>query len=180
MIMMKKTIFTLSLLFALCACGGSDDDAAKDMTYPEIVSEGIVAVPTNCNVFKPGDVIPFNYVFKDDTELGSYNIEIHNNFDHHTSHSNSAEKCEMDEKQSEVSPWVYNQDYTIPAGLKNYTARIDIPIPTEVVVYEKDAQTGKEKGVLKPLQPGDYHFMIRLTDATGWQTLHAISIKVKN
>ncbi len=149
----------LTLLCALCACGSSDDNDTKDMTYPEIIQEGIVAVPTDCQVFKRGEVIPLNYVFKDDTELGAYNIEIHNNFDHHT-HSTSSIECEMDEKKTPQSAWVYNQDFSIPAGSRSYTARIDIPIPENI-----DA--------------GDYHFMIRLTDKAGWQQLHAVAIKIQ-
>ena len=55
---------------------------------------------------------------------------------------------------------MFNQDYTIPAGRRSYTARVDIQIPA-------DAETG------------DYHFMIRLTDRAGWQQLKAVAIKVK-
>ena len=76
---MKKIILSLMLLCALCACSSSDDTESKDMTYPEISDQGIVAVPIDCQVFKRGEVIPFNYLFTDDTELGAYNIEIHHN-----------------------------------------------------------------------------------------------------
>ena len=64
---MKKTFLSLILLCALCACSSSEDD----MTYPEISGKDIVAVPTDCQVFKRGEVIPLNYVFTDDTELRS-------------------------------------------------------------------------------------------------------------
>ena len=157
---MKKNILSLILLCALSACGSSDDDEeSKDMTYPVINTTDIVAVPTDCQVFKRGDVIPFNYLFTDDTELGAYNIEIHNNFDHHT-HSTAAGDCELDEKRSPENPWVFNQDYTIPVGHTLYFAKIDIPIPADI-----DA--------------GDYHFMIRLTDRAGWQQLKSVSIKIR-
>ena len=155
---MKKNILTLMLLCALSACGSSDDNEPKDMTYPVISDKGIVAVPTDCQVFKRGDVIPLNYLFTDDTELGSYNVEIHNNFDHHT-HSTSSVECQMDAKKEPVKPWIYNQDFTIPAGQRSFTARHDIAIPSDI-----DA--------------GDYHFMIRLTDRAGWQQLHAVAIKI--
>ena len=155
---MKKTYLSLILLCALSACSSSDDNEKKDMTYPEISDNGIVAVPTDCEVFKRGEVIPLNYVFTDDTELGSYNIEIHNNFDHHT-HSTSSVECPMDAQKQPVKPWVYNQDFTIPAGQRSFTARHDISIPADI-------------------DTGDYHFMIRLTDSVGWQQLHAVAIKV--
>ncbi len=155
---MKKNLLTLILLCALCACSSSDDNEAKDMTYPVISSAGIVAAPIDCEVYHPGEVIPFNYVFTDDTELGSYNIEIHHNFDQHT-HSTSSIECPMDAKKKPVNPWIYNQDFTIAPGQRSYTARHDISIPADI-------------------DPGDYHFMIRLTDRAGWQQLHAVAVKI--
>ena len=64
------------------ACGGDDEE--KDMSKPVISDKGITANPIDCQTYHRGDVIAFNYVFEDDTELGSFNIEIHNNFEHHT------------------------------------------------------------------------------------------------
>ena len=155
---MKKIFMFLTLLCALCACSSSDDEETKDMTYPVINTTDIVAVPTDCQVFKRGDVIPFNFLFTDNMELGAYNIEIHNNFDHHT-HGTSSVECPMEAKKDPVKPWVYNQDFTIPAGQRSYTARHDIAIPGDI-------------------DPGDYHFMVRLTDHAGWQQLHALAIKI--
>lgn len=155
---MKKIYLLLTLLCALCACSSSDDEETKDMTYPVINTTDIVAVPTDCQVFKRGDVIPFNFLFTDNMELGAYNIEIHNNFDHHT-HGTSSVECPMEAKKDPVKPWVYNQDFTIPAGQRTYTARHDIAIPADI-------------------DPGDYHFMVRLTDHAGWQQLHALAIKI--
>jgi hypothetical protein len=68
----------------------------------------------------------------------------------------------MDPKKSKeeiVNPWIYNQDFTIPAGQRSFTARHDITIPANI-------------------DTGDYHFMIRLIDRAGWQQLHAVSIKI--
>lgn len=157
---MKKTLVSLSLLCALCACSSSDDNDERDMTQPVISEQGIVAAPLECDVYSPGDVIPFNYVFTDNVELGNYNIEIHNNFDHHT-HSGSAVTCELEpKKEAGAKAWVFNQDYAIPVDQRTFTARVDIPIPADV-------------------ETGDYHFMIRLTDRAGWQQLKAVAVKVK-
>ena len=165
---MKKNIF-LSLTVALVsmttlcmtACGGDDDE--KDMTKPVISDKGITANPIDCQTYHRGDVIAFNYVFEDDTELRNFNIEIHNNFEHHT-HSTSTTECEEEHEheheQQPVKPWVFNQDYQMPSGLKSYTARFDIQIPSDI-----DA--------------GDYHFMVRLTDRAGWQELKGIAIKIE-
>ena len=155
---MKKTVISLSLLCALCACSSSDDDEAKDMSQPIITDQGITANPIDCQVYQRGGSIPFNYFFTDDTELGTYNIEIHNNFDHHT-HSTSSVECPMDALKQPVKPWVYNQDFAIPTGLRQYDAKINIPIPADI-------------------DPGDYHFMVRLTDRAGWQQLKAVAIKI--
>ena len=172
-----KKIFYMSLLTALItvftlsftACSNDDDD--KDMTPPVISAEGITANPINCQEYHRGDVIPFHYVMTDDQELGNYNIEIHNNFDHH-SHSTVADdhdhdhemgECDDDDEHehdhSEGKAWVYNQDYPIPAGLRQYDARVDIPIPADIA-------------------SGDYHFMVRLTDRAGWQQIHAVAVKI--
>ena len=164
----------MSLLLALAcvltlgfsACGDDDDD--KDMTYPVISAEGITSNPIDCQVYQRGTVIPFHYIFTDDTELGAYNIEIHTNADHH-SHSTSSVECEEEhEHEGEhehehehgaVKPWVYNQDFAIPAGQRSFDARHDIVIPADI-------------------DEGDYHFMIRLTDRAGWQQLKAVAIKI--
>ena len=155
---MQKSILMISLLCALSACSSSDDDA-KDMQQPVITDQGVIANPIDCQVYQRGQTIPFHYVFTDDTELGAYNIEIHNNFDHHT-HSTSSVECPMDTQKEPQNPWVYNCDYTIPAGLRQYDAQVDIQIPADI-------------------DTGDYHFMIRLTDRAGWQQLHAVAIKIK-
>ena len=153
------------LLCALSACGSFDEDEEpkdkimpKDMNKPVINTKDVVAVPTDCEVYKRGDVIPFYVLFTDDIELGTYNIEIHQNFDHHT-HCSSSVECKMDEKKAPVKPWTYNQDFSISSGQKSFTARHDIVIPADI-------------------DPGDYHFLVRLADRAGWQVLHAVSIKI--
>ena len=91
-------------------------------------------------------------------ELGSFNLEVHNNFDHHT-HSTEAGECRQDPVKQPVNPWIFNQDYPIPAGETVYEANLRIPIPADV-------------------DPGEYHFMIRVTDASGWQQLRSVSIRI--
>ena len=161
---MKKYIY-MSLMMALAcvvtlsvsSCSSTDDDE-KDMQQPVITDQGITANPIDCQVYQRGETIPFHYVFTDDRELGNFNIEIHNDFEHHT-HSGSAVECESDDKKDPVNPWVYNRDFTIPAAQRSYDARIDIPIPADI-------------------DPGEYHFMVRLTDKEGWQQLKAVAIRI--
>ena len=174
---MKKYIYmslTTALILGLWTCG--DDNEPKDMTPPSITDTGITCNPINCQVYHPGDLIPFRYVFEDNAELGNFNLEVHNNFDHHShstegqDHNHNGSECEEDEdhdhehgeeeEHGEEHAWVYNRSFPIPSGLKSYTASIDIPIPEDAA-------------------HGDYHFMIRLTDQAGWQQIKSIAIKIE-
>lgn len=166
--MKRSTIYLLYIYFAAavmgiagsltsCSSDDTDDTTVNDQKKPEIV-DGDLPNPIDCQQYHRGDVIAFRYTFTDNAELGNFNIEIHNNFDHHT-HSTSAGDCTLDSKKNPVSPWVYNQDYPIPSGLKSYDAKVDITCP-------------------KDIDPGNYHFMVRVTDKSGWQQLKAVSIKI--
>lgn len=156
---MKNYALLAIFILSLVACGSSDEEEKRDLTYPEITGQGIVANPIDCQVYNRGDVIPFSYRFLDDTELGAFNIEIHNNFEHH-SHGTTSVDCENEEEKTPVKPWIYNQDYTIPTGLKQYDAQYNIPIPNDI-------------------DTGNYHFMIRLTDKAGWQQIHSVEIIIQ-
>lgn len=154
---MKTKYMLLPLLCALAAC--STD---TDTSMPEILSAGEATAPLNCQVYPRGGAIFFDYLFKDDKELGAYHIEIHNNFDHHT-HSTEADEChhegEEEPENEPVKPWIFNKDFPIPAGSTSFEAKQTIPVPADV-------------------DPGVYHFMIRLTDRSGWQQLKSVSIRV--
>jgi hypothetical protein len=154
---MKKRSLLISFLSVILACGCRDNEAI-DMQKPVIEMSVSEYFPRNCAFLKRGEIFTFKAKFSDNAELGNYNIEIHNNFDHH-SHSTDSEECETDEKKIPVNAWVFNQDYSIPAGLKEFDASNEIAIPANI-----DA--------------GDYHFMVRLTDKSGWQQLIAVSVKI--
>ena len=153
-ITMKSKYILLLLLCALGACSSTDTDT----TVPEILPVGEATGPLNCQEFSRGEAIFFDYLFRDDTELGAFNLEIHNNFDHHT-HSTEAGECRQDPAKQPVKPWILNKDYPIPAGSTSYEAKVTIPVPEDV-------------------DPGEYHFMIRLTDRSGWQQLKSVSIRI--
>ena len=88
----------------LAACSEEDGDG-KDLDKP-LIESGDSASPLNCQVYRTGEEIPFRYTFTDNDALGSYNIEIHNNFDHH-SHSTEAGDCPLDEKKLRKSDKSY-------------------------------------------------------------------------
>ncbi len=149
---MKKLILFLGLaIIASCT------DELKDEKLPEIDMSAATAFPQNCTIVYRGESFTFNAQFTDNLELGSYSIEMHHNFDHHT-HSTSGEQCEMGAVKVAVKPFLYIDEYDIPKGKTTYSAAIQINIPNDV-------------------DTGDYHFMVRLTDASGWQTFKGISIK---
>lgn len=134
------------------------DDSEKDDELPVIDMSGDMAFPQNCVTVYRGESFTFNALFTDNVELGSFSIEMHNNFDHHT-HSTSSTECELDVVKSPVNPLLFIDEYDIPQGKTSYSASIQIEIPADV-------------------DTGDYHFMVRLTDKSGWQTFEGISMKI--
>lgn len=124
-------------------------------------------------LLKANVVIPFRYIFEDDVELGSFNIEVHSNFDHHShsteadNHDHEGAECEEHnhehgggEPEGDGEAWYFNKDYSIPAGQKTYEAHLDIPIPANA-------------------KHGAYHFMVKLTDKAGFSTHKALSIIIE-
>ena len=132
----------------------------KDTELPKIVAGSAVPSPTDCQVYKRGDSIPFRYAMEDNMQLGAFNIEVHHNFDNHT-HGTQGAVCQPPAKKEPVNPWVFNKSYTIPEEYKTrYEAGIDIPIPEDI-------------------DPGYYHFVVRLLDAAGWQEMKAMGIVIE-
>lgn len=154
----KSTIraFICVIAFAFLSC--ESDKNEIDTEYPIVDISAANAFPVQCSQITRGQKITFRAKFTDNTELGSYSLDIHHNFDHHT-HSTEVNNCESEPVKKPVNPMLYINSVTIPAGQKSYEATQEIMIPADV-------------------DPGDYHFMIRLTDKEGWQTIRGLSIKV--
>ncbi len=172
--MKTKTIILLATIMTILAVSFSAcENKSKDTTPPVI--EEATFLPADCDIYYPGDTIRVYFICSDDTELGNFNIEIHNNFDHHT-HGTSSVDCDEEEGEEHhheegeehhhehetvEGAWVYNQDFAIGRGLKSDTLDIGIPVPVDAL-------------------EGDYHFMLRLTDRAGWQTIKAVPIHLKH
>lgn len=146
----------LSLGF-LAACQKETEEI--DTTYPEIDLSAVNAFPKQCGIVKRGEKFSFRASFSDNVELGSASIDIHHNFDHHT-HSTEVNDCSMEAVKKPVNPFLLIKAFPIAAGQKTYTINEELVVPADA-------------------DPGDYHFMIRLTDKAGWQTIRGISIKVQ-
>lgn len=163
---MKKNLFYILALCAMVMGFAACENKSKD-TMPPVIDEATF-LPADCDIYYLGDTLLVHFICSDDKELGNFNIEIHNNFDHHT-HGTSGVDCDEEEGEEhhheegdhhheEVEgAWAYNQDFAIARGLKTDTVDVEIPVPAEVL-------------------EGDYHFMLRLTDRAGWQTIKAVPI----
>lgn len=163
--MIKKIFTVCAAVLVLCgamSCNKDEEDTEKP-TF-----DNTDATPVEGGKYLPGGKIIVHQTFSDNEELGSFNIEIHNNFDHH-SHSTETAKSiskhedhDHDHEHGDVeNAWVFNQDYEIPAGKKVYTADLTIDIPETIA-------------------EGDYHFMIRVTDKAGWQEIKAVSLEIED
>lgn len=148
------SLFIVSILLF----GGCGDDNDKQVSMPVILMDGEADFPKNCVTVYRGESFEFKATFTDEHELGNFNLEIHNNFDHH-SHSTDDIDCELGPKKSPVNPFVYNKDFKIPAGQTKYEATVNIEVPADV-------------------DTGDYHFMVRVTNKAAWQEVKGISIKI--
>lgn len=149
----------LFLLITVISCDTKETDNEK----PEIDLTIAGVFPLNCDTLYFGEDFTVKFLLKDNVELGSYSIDIHNNFDHH-SHSTEVTACEMWPVKTPVNPFVFIADFDIPAGSADFTTAETISIPA-----------GNGNGAF---DEGDYHFFISLTDKEGWSTQKGLSIKI--
>ena len=151
-------------LFVFYACS---TDADVDKLKPEIDISITGAFPVNCDTLYFDEPFTFKAKFTDNEELGSYSVDIHNNFDHH-SHSTEAEfeSCgNMDQDKDATSPFTFIEEYSIPEGSSEYTTDLSLTIPS-----------ADGDGI--EYQEGDYHMYISLTDKQGWSAQKGLSIKI--
>lgn len=156
----KFTFLFLMLFLGISSCdNGNDIDTEK----PSISIDFADSFPVNCDTLYFGENFTVKMLLKDNVELGSYSIDIHNNFDHH-SHSTEVTSCEMWPVKTPVNPFVFIADFDIPEGSADFTTSETISIPA-----------GNGNGAF---DEGEYHFFISLTDKEGWSTQKGLSIKM--
>lgn len=153
---LKCVMSIITAAFFFTACSGNSPEI--DTEYPVIDISAADTFPVQCSQITRGQKITFRTKFTDNVELGSYSLDIHHNFDHHT-HSTEVNDCVSDPIKKPVNPMLYINSVTISAGQKSYEAVQEISVPQDI-------------------DPGDYHFLIRLTDKEGWQTIKGLSIKI--
>ncbi|GGB83296.1 DUF4625 domain-containing protein [Dyadobacter sediminis] len=153
----KQLFVTAAIALFTTAC--DKDETGIDTEYPVIDANAPGTFPVQCSTVKRGEKFTFKAAFSDNMALGSYSLDIHHNFDHHT-HSTEVSDCSTDPVKKPVNPFLLIKTFDIPESQKAYAAIQEIEVPADI-------------------DPGDYHFMIRLTDKEGWQTLRGISIKIQ-
>lgn len=157
---MKKQLIASGVFVAMLMTGCSKDDKREaDTEYPVIDISASNTFPKQCSTITRGETFEYRVRFSDNRELGATSIDVHHNFDHH-SHSTVFESCDMEPQKQAVKPFLLIRTYDIPAGVKTYELNQEITVPADV-------------------DPGDYHFSIRVTDAAGWQTIKGLSIQIK-
>lgn len=147
----------LAILTLVLSC--NKDKKGIDTEYPTIDITSVDAFPIQCSILKRGESFVFKAEFHENVALGSFGLDIHHNFDQHT-HSTEVEECDLEPVKTPEKPFLYINSFDIQDSPKTYAANVEIEVPVDV-------------------DPGDYHFMIRVTDREGWQTMKGLSIKIQ-
>jgi len=154
-----QTSFALTAVLLLLNGCSKDEKKDIDTEYPGIDVTAANTFPQQCSVVKRGEKFVFRANLSDNVELGALSVDIHHNFDHH-SHSTEVNDCASDPVKTPVKPLLLIKSFPISSGQRNYQIAEEITVPSDI-------------------DPGDYHFLIRLTDKAGWQTIKGLSIKIQ-
>lgn len=154
------TYFNILVIFFIISCQKNDGLDREKPTIDLTIQD---AFPVNCDTLYFGESFVLKVLFSDNVELGSFSIDLHHNFDHH-SHSTEVTECNLDQVKAPVNPFVFIDDYNIPVGMNDYETNLPILIPSDNV-----------NGLF---DEGDYHFYISLTDKEGWSTQKGLSLKI--
>lgn len=150
---MKKHVYFLGLLFFAMMSGCDSSDAEIDMQKPVIDLAMSNNLPQICDTVYFGESLKVRFLLKDNASLGSYSIDIHHNFDHHT-HSTEVVDCDLGDVKAPSNPFLLIDDFSIPAGSQTYETNLEVSIPAS-----------NEQG---NFDEGDYHFSLSVTDVEGW------------
>lgn len=160
---MKRNSRLIIILLIVLSGSGSCERNMIDKEKPVIDLNQPGTFPVNCDTIYFGETFLFSITFTDNRELGSYSIDIHHNFDHH-SHSTEVTECALNPVKVPVNPLTFIQDYEIPGGLASYHTSMSVTIPSGNTNDQFDE--------------GDYHLFISLTDNEGWSRQKGLSIKM--
>lgn len=153
-------LFCMIFIIHLFSCKKEVNDDER----PVIHLDRPETFPKNCDTLYFGETYAINMQFTDNLELGSFNVDIHHNFNQH-SHDNELPACEFDSLKSPVYPFIYLNTIQIPRGLTLFNSSTYIWVP------EIDCCG-------TPYDEGDYHFVVTLTDKKGLTSQKTIHIKI--
>ncbi|MGB3063216.1 DUF4625 domain-containing protein [Sphingobacterium thalpophilum] len=156
--MRTLTKYAIAALMLSTVTGCKKDKENIDTEKPQIDISWGSAFPKQCSEVRRGTSFTFRARLSDNVALGSYSLNVHHNFDHH-SHSTEVEECPLDPVKTPVAPFVYAKAVNISGQPRQYDAQLDIEVPATV-------------------DPGNYHFMIQVTDQSGWSLQKGISIRI--
>ncbi|MBP5703167.1 MAG: DUF4625 domain-containing protein [Paludibacteraceae bacterium] len=143
---MGKNILFFVLSAIMCVSFSACDEDEADTTKPVITLDE----PEDGDSLRIGESVHFEADFSDDEALGSYLIEIHNNFDGHN-HKVSSTRAE------ETVPFSLKKSYDLSNLRNTHVHHHDIVIPENAT-------------------PGAYHLVVYCTDAAGNQSMVARDI----
>lgn len=149
--MERNILFIAFFAFAAMFCASCSDDNDADTEKPVIMLDE----PEDGDSLRIGDGVHFEADFSDNEKLGSYLVEIHNNFDGH------GHKVSSTRVGDGTEPFFFKKSYDL-GGLRNaHIHHHDIVIPENAT-------------------PGAYHLVVYCTDAAGNQSLIARDIILSN
>lgn len=138
--------FVLSAIMSVSFSACDEDEA--DTTKPVITLDE----PEDGDSLRIGESIHFECDFSDDEALGSYLIEIHNNFDGHGHKISSSQT-----RGEDTEAFYFKKSYDISNLRNTHVHHHDIVIPENAT-------------------PGAYHLIVYCTDAAGNQAMVARDI----
>lgn len=145
---MGKNILFFVLSAIMCVSFSACDEDEADTTKPVITLDE----PEDGDSLRIGKSVHFECDFSDDEALGSYLIEIHNNFDGHGHKISSSQT-----RGEDTEAFYFKKSYDISNLRNTHVHHHDIEIPENAT-------------------PGAYHLIVYCTDAAGNQAMVARDI----
>lgn len=139
-----KHILLLATLIIVSTLSFTSCDDEKSDTTPPVIN---LISPANGEQLEIGAGIHFDAEFSDDNMLGSYKVEMHNNFDGH-GHGDAHNTVVRSSEDADTTPFAFQQSWDISDKRNATVHHYEIVIPTNAT-------------------PGNYHFMVYCTDAAG-------------
>ncbi|WP_410878213.1 DUF4625 domain-containing protein [Myroides sp. DW712] len=144
-------VISMVSAFAFTSCSSDD---STDTQKPEV---NLIA-PKEGAKLEVGKDIHFDMEVSDNEGLGSYNVDIHNNFDGH-GHSGENHTHAISTLAVDTKPFAYNKTWDL-GGKKNDD------VHHHEIIIAADAT------------PGKYHFVVKVLDKAGNQTMVFRNIEI--